>query len=40
AGAAGCSRVHWLTHESNSDAMKLYERIADKSGFLQYRRIL
>ncbi|AVR70582.1 MULTISPECIES: GNAT family N-acetyltransferase [Pseudomonas aeruginosa group] len=40
AGAAGCSRVHWLTHESNSDAMKLYDRIADKSGFLQYRRIL
>ncbi|MGC3547166.1 GNAT family N-acetyltransferase, partial [Pseudomonas aeruginosa] len=26
--------------ESNSDAMKLYERIADKSAFLQYRRIL
>lgn len=40
ARANGASRVHWLTHESNSDAMKLYERIADKSGFLQYRRIL
>ncbi len=36
----GCSRVHWLTHETNSDAMKLYNRIADRSGFLQYRHIL
>jgi len=36
----GCSRVYWLTHESNEVAMKLYDRIADKSGFIQYRRIL
>ncbi len=36
----GCARVHWLTHETNTDAMLLYDRIADKSGFLQYRRIL
>ena len=36
----GCSRVHWLTHESNVDAMKLYDRIADRSGFVQYRHIL
>ena len=34
---AGCSRVYWLTHESNTDAMQLYDRIAEKSGFLQYR---
>jgi hypothetical protein len=31
--------VHWLTHESNTDAMQLYERIADSSGFLQYRKL-
>lgn len=38
--ATGCSRVHWLTHETNQDAMKLYDRIADRSGFVQYRKIL
>jgi GNAT superfamily N-acetyltransferase len=37
--AAGCSRVHWLTHETNKEAMLLYDRIAERSGFLQYRRI-
>jgi ribosomal protein S18 acetylase RimI-like enzyme len=36
----GCARVHWLTHESNLDAMKLYDRIADKPGFVQYRKAL
>jgi len=37
---AGCPRVYWLTHETNETAMQLYDRIADKSGFLQYRRVL
>ncbi|MFB2551785.1 GNAT family N-acetyltransferase [Ensifer soli] len=36
----GCARVHWLTHETNSDAMLLYDRIADRSGFIQYRKLL
>ena len=40
ARADGCSRVYWLTHETNSDAMKLYDRIADRSGFVQYRKLL
>ena len=40
AKARGCARVHWLTHESNTDAMKLYDRIADKPGFVQYRKAL
>jgi len=40
AKSRGCSRVHWLTHETNTDAMKLYDKIADRSGFLQYRKIL
>jgi GNAT superfamily N-acetyltransferase len=31
-----CSRVYWLTHESNAKAMLLYDRIAKKSGFIQY----
>lgn len=40
AAAAGAARVYWLTHETNDNAMKLYDRIADKSGFLQYRKLL
>ena len=40
ARAGGCSRVYWLTHETNHEAMQLYDRIADRSGFLQYRKML
>lgn len=40
ADAANCARVYWLTHETNADAMLLYDRIADKPGFVQYRKIL
>ncbi|QUN32186.1 GNAT family N-acetyltransferase (plasmid) [Cupriavidus sp. KK10] len=36
----GASRVHWLTHESNHNGMQLYDRIADRSGFIQYRKLL
>jgi GNAT superfamily N-acetyltransferase len=36
----GCSRVHWLTHESNKTAQLLYDRIAERSGFIQYRKAL
>lgn len=39
ARASGCARVHWLTHETNADAMRLYDRIAEKSGFVQYRKV-
>lgn len=40
AAAVGCSRVWWLTHETNADAMVLYDRVASKSGFIQYRQLL
>jgi GNAT superfamily N-acetyltransferase len=36
----GCSRVYWLTHETNTDAMFLYDQVAERSGFVQYRRTL
>ncbi|AUL13571.1 GNAT family N-acetyltransferase [Bordetella bronchiseptica] len=36
----GAARVYWLTHETNTDAMHLYDHIADRSGFLQYRKVL
>lgn len=38
ASELGCARVHWLTHESNATAMLLYDRIAEKSGFINYRK--
>ncbi|HZR55316.1 MAG TPA: GNAT family N-acetyltransferase [Terriglobales bacterium] len=37
---AGCSRVYWQTHETNATAMKLYDKVAEKSGFLVYRKPL
>jgi GNAT superfamily N-acetyltransferase len=40
ARASGCSRVHWLTHVSNVQAMRLYDDVAERSGFVQYRIML
>lgn len=40
AAERGCSRVYWLTHETNRDAMALYDRIAERSGFVQYRKAI
>lgn len=39
ARAAGASRVHWLTQETNYTGRQLYDRIADRSGFIQYRKL-
>ena len=36
--AAGSSRVYWLTHETNAVAMKLYNQVAEHSGFVVYRK--
>ena len=35
---AGAARVYWLTHESNSIARKLYDQVAELSGFVAYRK--
>jgi GNAT superfamily N-acetyltransferase len=40
AKTAGSPRVYWQTHESNAAAMKLYDKVAEKSGFLVYRQTL
>jgi GNAT superfamily N-acetyltransferase len=40
ANAAGSPRVYWQTHESNIAAMKLYDQVAERSGFLVYRHIV
>lgn len=37
---AGSSRVYWLTHETNQTAMQLYDKMADRSGFVVYRKAL
>jgi len=38
ARALGAGRVYWQTHETNTTAMRLYDQVAEKSGFLVYRR--
>jgi GNAT superfamily N-acetyltransferase len=37
AKTAGSPRVYWQTHETNAVAMKLYDQVAERSGFLVYR---
>jgi GNAT superfamily N-acetyltransferase len=39
AKAAGAARVYWQTHETNATAMKLYDKLAEKSGFIVYRKV-
>ena len=36
----GCFRVYWQTHESNEQAQALYDKVAEKSGFIVYRQPL
>jgi len=35
----GASRVYWLTQESNTAARALYDQVAERSGFIQYRKL-
>ena len=37
---AGAARVYWLTHETNPTAISLYEKLADRSGFIQFRKMI
>lgn len=32
-----CDRVYWLTHQDNLVAQNLYDKVAKKTGFIQYR---
>ncbi len=38
ADARGCTRTYWMTQESNARARALYDQVATKSPFVQYRR--
>jgi GNAT superfamily N-acetyltransferase len=35
-----CFRVYWQTHETNLPGQALYDKVADKSGFIVYRQPL
>jgi GNAT superfamily N-acetyltransferase len=35
---SGAPEVYWQTHETNVTGMKLYDKVAAKSGFLVYSR--
>ncbi|TJV39593.1 MAG: GNAT family N-acetyltransferase [Mesorhizobium sp.] len=35
----GSGRVYWLTHETNHTAMKLYDKVGERSGFVVYRKL-
>lgn len=40
AKAAGGTRVYWLTHETNATARRLYDQVAESTGFIVYRKLL
>jgi GNAT superfamily N-acetyltransferase len=40
AKSAGCPKVYWQTHETNATAMKLYDQVAEDSGFVVYQKNL
>jgi GNAT superfamily N-acetyltransferase len=37
---AGSPRVYWQTHQTNLTAMQLYDKVAEHSGFVVYRKLL
>ena len=37
---SGSLRVYWQTHETNLIAQRLYEQVAERSGFIVYRKNL
>ena len=37
---AGSPRVYWQTHQTNLTAMRLYDEVAEHSGFVVYRKLL
>ncbi len=37
AKTAGAAHVYWNTHETNAAARRLYDSVAERTGFIQYR---
>lgn len=40
AQARGASRVYWQTHNTNATARRVYDKLAEDSGFIVYRKLL
>ena len=40
AKASGCKRLYWQTHETNTTAQQLYNKVAERSGFIVYRKAI
>jgi GNAT superfamily N-acetyltransferase len=40
AAERGCSQLYWRTHQSNTTARALYDRVAEHRGFVVYQRDL
>jgi len=38
AAAGGAKRVYWQTHETNRTAMQLYDKVAQRTGFVVYAK--
>ncbi len=38
AKSQGVTRVYWHTHETNAAARRVYDAVADRSGFIVYRK--
>lgn len=36
AAKVGVTNVYWMTHETNETARRLYDRVARKTGFIEY----
>lgn len=36
AAKAGVTNVYWMTHETNETARRLYDRVARRTGFIEY----
>ena len=36
---AGTPRVYWQTHQTNHTAQALYDKLAERSGFIVYRKV-
>ena len=36
AAKAGVANVYWMTHETNETARQLYDRVARRTGFIEY----
>jgi GNAT superfamily N-acetyltransferase len=38
AAKVGSARIYWQTHETNAEAQVLYNKVAERSGFIVYRK--